>query len=1847
MIIDRGLLMRENTCMKRDAGVTEVIGAIILIAITVAGAGIVMSMIMTPPDRAMPTLDYYGCNPVGNTKCIVHQGGATLYAGQYYVRGLDLNHEPVPNLLWTFNGAPVTGCDELGCRDHNFTLEDRICTDNAAVSYIQLVIIDETGHSLHGTVNVDGPCISEVSVGGAGSFEEACTAAMVPNEYAGVAGVSFNPATCAWRCSDGLRPIDYGEGLSCERSHQLPNCNLFENPYGPVEGLTLNPNNCQWVCSDGFPPDRVGSTHSCDRIPPTQRFPTASVCYVRDVGQTVIRVSELSNAGQHRLQLVYASGTPATENFVLSNGDFSAIGSSGRRAITEINLINSAGVVPSDCGDNCRFTFASRGWCPCPDGMNPDPNPDGEKCITLSICPPNSSDPFENGECICDMEYVPTGTIDPEGYPVCEPNMFDLKPCLYNPTGTKVRINGSGFQEGVTYVAYNGGDSLTSPFTRLDGTRYILGPYNEKVSSLVLYDQRWLRPNTPEMILWESRSAIGFCGPNEGDCEDANAVWVGPDSDDPPCACKDGFSKNDLGICVPKPVDNLDVCWFNPDKSVIQVSGGFVGVEYKIRINGDETSPASLLTYTGSATKISVTIDSKTPINSIELLLHDENEIGKESEWGRVVKLEGWPDITYCPGTCPPNQNHVEGNEGDCECDLKEGYKPTTVRDPKEKDGYAVCDCIDGYTETVTGDVISCDLKKFMPDFCWAHENRRSVRITALVPVPPAENPNIDAYRATNVANLDYSIPLGSYGTPPRVYVLGTVLKEFLQGVITLRLYVDANDALVGESQDSSDRWCTFADCHASESCSTTELCEPGDANCPVACTNPAMFWDGGPECKCPPGYTRVEDECEPIDIEEIVSVTCDSPSAVTIDWGNAPAGATYDVVITGIKADGTEVTNPAESLTVGQQIKLPQPMKVTGVTMTLKPLAGQESGTFYILENVASCGLSGDITACFTQGDISKGEVLLRVDRGEIELFGGEEWVVTYADSSVKPFDASSEDGTIIQELRFQTVPKEKVTGVLLRQFDDESTSVTPDLCDSDLDLCVPYGAWDPETSSCEECEDGYTSTKNGEGGTCKLDLVTIEACWADVDGTWVRISGLDLKGNDPGVYWVRVNDQDPPYRPFGVYGVGSVLNHNAEVTSLKLYLSDTDTDPPGQTLVSAYCRTIACQEGIEKCAPVLCTEGPCVDVPCKPGDAGCTTPVKPCSGEANCVTKCDPLDPPCVPEPCTEGSNCVAPCDPSAEPCNDSTQCRSGDMNCTMPVTPCKPGEPGCTIPTKPCTPGESGCVDVPCQPGDMCTTPVKPCSGEPNCITRCDSGDDDCVPGQPCTEGDNCFAPCTGDGCILVSCKPGDANCTTPVKPCDPTTDSTCKTPDKPCTGENCDPVPCEPGDRNCPVACPVGTTNPSVAWNQVTQDCECPPGYTEEYIEGKMTGHCNLDTITINACLAHEDKTEVRITKLELKNPGSFYWARADDQNIDLGNSKAGDILKYNQAVSSLLLYLKGSTDTEPAGGPLSLNYCRTIACQEGIEKCAPVLCTEGPCVDVPCKPGDPGCTTPVKPCVPGDVNCTTPAKPCDPEESGCVTKCDPLDPSCVPGQPCTGGDCIVPCNPGEPDCGTVACRPGELGCVAPCDPTVEFCTSGPCKLGDVNCTTPAKPCNPAIESCIENPCAPGDKNCPVACPPGETNPSVAWNQVTQDCECPSGYDRVRPTGDCVPIDISERGVSVTCNNPSGVTIHWGTAPLGATYAVTFTGIRANGELDEQPYSNVRVGAPTTPITLRVPMKVTKVTMTLKTPDGQESEPSFEIMNEGMSCGVSGAITACFTKDSTETVVLRVSVPRMRC
>lgn len=136
--------------MKRDDGVTEVIGGLMLIAITVAGAVLVLSFLMAGPDVNPPVLDYYGCTDQSSpspNKCITHFGGATLLSGTYYIQG--------------FNDAqqPVTDTYEP---DEDFRLGTRFCTNDHDVEYIGLFVSGQFGEVLHGLVSVGGSCFQNV-----------------------------------------------------------------------------------------------------------------------------------------------------------------------------------------------------------------------------------------------------------------------------------------------------------------------------------------------------------------------------------------------------------------------------------------------------------------------------------------------------------------------------------------------------------------------------------------------------------------------------------------------------------------------------------------------------------------------------------------------------------------------------------------------------------------------------------------------------------------------------------------------------------------------------------------------------------------------------------------------------------------------------------------------------------------------------------------------------------------------------------------------------------------------------------------------------------------------------------------------------------------------------------------------------------------------------------------------------------------------------------------------------------------------------------------------------------------------------------------------------------------------------------------------------------------------------------------------------------------------------------------------------------------------------------------------------------------------------------------------------
>ena len=418
--------------MKKDTAISEVIGAVILIAIFVVSAGVVMSVIMTPPERAMPVLDYYGCNPSGDTKCIVHKGGATLYSAQYYLRGLGndtLERPLVPGLIWS-----VPGCEEHGCLE-NFTLEDRICTDSAEVSFIQLIIIDETGNTLHGTVSMSDRCASGVT-GFSGGFREECDPTTHLNPYPADVEVEFDIITCTWKCIGGGYPInnscDEPEPLTCAQ------LNLNPNPPSPLDpdAVVRQTEDCTWLCSNGglenrepqrggdgvfrcdFTPgegepcenpnpyapleeDRdVYQTEDCtwlcfegelDRLPLNQgytctpgtdevNYPKFDLCYVRNQipSKSVLYLSNIQNVGSYRIELVFDENNKEPRRLDVSEGPYLDMRS--RLPITKVNLVTSLGVYVAPV--YLPFEDPNAKWCPCPDGWETDwdADPTGETC---------------------------------------------------------------------------------------------------------------------------------------------------------------------------------------------------------------------------------------------------------------------------------------------------------------------------------------------------------------------------------------------------------------------------------------------------------------------------------------------------------------------------------------------------------------------------------------------------------------------------------------------------------------------------------------------------------------------------------------------------------------------------------------------------------------------------------------------------------------------------------------------------------------------------------------------------------------------------------------------------------------------------------------------------------------------------------------------------------------------------------------------------------------------------------------------------------------------------------------------------------------------------------------------------------------------------------------------------------------------------------------------------------------------------------------------------------------------------------------------------------------------------
>ena len=163
---------------------------------------------------------------------------------------------------------------------------------------------------------------------------------------------------------------------------------------------------------------------------------------------------------------------------------------------------------------------------------------------------------------------------------------------------------------------------------------------------------------------------------------------------------------------------------------------------------------------------------------------------------------------------------------------------------------------------------------------------------------------------------------------------------------------------------------------------------------------------------------------------------------------------------------------------------------------------------------------------------------------------YSGAKWFVTYeGDANPTPVDLSLEG--------YLPVESRKVVEVSLEQFGERITTTdSVGLCETEL--CTDDGfIWNPVTSTCVPCIDGYTAVPTPEGGVCGLDTVTPEACWARDDMFWVRVIG---PAHDSTLYEAGVNDLSGR-SPYTIGG--APLRYESKVNSLQLYIRPDKVDP------------------------------------------------------------------------------------------------------------------------------------------------------------------------------------------------------------------------------------------------------------------------------------------------------------------------------------------------------------------------------------------------------------------------------------------------------------------------------------------------------------------------------------------------------------------------------------------------------------------------------------------------------------------------------------------------------------
>ena len=97
---------KKKTLIDNSSGVSEVIGAILLISVVVLAVAIIAAGLFSQPlPQKIPSVKFIpGNNSVTNNLTIYHDGGESLYKGEYYVK---INNERRDDYIITPNGGNI------------------------------------------------------------------------------------------------------------------------------------------------------------------------------------------------------------------------------------------------------------------------------------------------------------------------------------------------------------------------------------------------------------------------------------------------------------------------------------------------------------------------------------------------------------------------------------------------------------------------------------------------------------------------------------------------------------------------------------------------------------------------------------------------------------------------------------------------------------------------------------------------------------------------------------------------------------------------------------------------------------------------------------------------------------------------------------------------------------------------------------------------------------------------------------------------------------------------------------------------------------------------------------------------------------------------------------------------------------------------------------------------------------------------------------------------------------------------------------------------------------------------------------------------------------------------------------------------------------------------------------------------------------------------------------------------------------------------------------------------------------------------------------------------------------